>query len=230
MTLPLPCAATLAPGDIEARSFAIIDAEVQPRPFVGHAWEVARRLIHTCGDTALPAELILPDSAIAAGIAALQGGATIFTDTRMAQAGMPLRRLTPLGARVTSLPDLWDQSPPSATASSAGITRSRAAMLLAAPQLAGSIVAIGNAPTALLTLLELLEQGIAPPALIIGMPVGFVNAAESKALLAQSPYPALILCGRKGGSPLVAAAVNALAIIAGRKRESEALTHTPQET
>lgn len=221
MTLPLPNAATLAPDDIEARSFAIIDAEVQPRAFVGHAWEIARRLIHTSGDITLSADLLLPDAAVAAGVAALQRGATIFADTRMAQAGMPLRRLSPLGVKVISLPELLP--PPSAhtlSVAKPGITRSRAAMLLAAPRLSGAIVAIGNAPTALLTLLELLDRGTPPPALIIGMPVGFVNAAESKALLAQSPYPSLILAGRKGGSPLAAATINALAIIAGREEMS----------
>lgn len=87
-------------------------------------------------------------------------------------------------------------------------------MLALRDALAGNIVAIGNAPTALLTLLESLDAGAPPPALIIGMPVGFVNAAESKALLHASPWPHLTLLGRKGGSPLVAAVVNALAVLA----------------
>lgn len=213
--LPETDAALLPPDAIEARSFALIDAEVpEPRPFSGPAWEVARRLIHTTGDTSLPADLVLPAAAVAAGVAALRAGATVFTDTRMACVGIPARRLAPLGASAVCLLDLPGVAD---KAAAEGITRSRAAMLLAGPRLAGSLVAIGNAPTALLTLLELLDHGLPAPALIIGMPVGFVNAAESKALLEQSPWTALVLRGRRGGSPLAAAAVNALADIAGRQ-------------
>lgn len=211
--------ALLSPSIIEARSFAIIDAEIpEPRPFTGHAWEVARRLIHTTGDPALARDLWLPDTAVAAGVKALRRGAAIFTDTRMVCAGMPQRRLKPLGCTAQCLLDLPGVM---GQAIRGGITRSRAAMLLAAPQLTGAVVAIGNAPTALLTLLEVLDDMpnlACAPALIIGMPVGFVNAAESKALLERSPWPALTVRGRKGGSPLAAATVNALAEIALRDR------------
>lgn len=219
MTHPAHDEALLSPSAIESRSFAVIDAEVpKPRPFTGHAWEVARRLIHTTGDPALVHDLWLPDEAVAAGVKALRRGAPIFTDTRMVCAGIPQRRLTPLGCTARCLLDLPGVM---GHAIREGITRSRAAMLLAAPDLAGAIVAIGNAPTALLTLLDALDGMptlTRAPALIIGMPVGFVNAAESKALLEQSPWPALTLRGRKGGSPLAAATVNALAEIALRER------------
>jgi precorrin-8X/cobalt-precorrin-8 methylmutase len=136
----------------------------------------------------------------------------------MARAGIPLRRLEPLGSGVTcllSLPGVAE------TAQEQGITRSRAAVLLAGNKLAGSILAVGNAPTTLLALLELLDAGAPRPALVIGMPVGFVNAAESKALLLERrDLPSIVLSGRRGGSPLAAAAVNALAILALAERRT----------
>ncbi len=200
------------PESIEARSFAIIDAEIpEPRPFRGPAWQVARRLIHTTGDPGILPDLRLPNDAVTAGMTALCGGCTVFTDTEMARCGMAPRRLDPMGVRVESLMALPGVAE---RAGNSGITRARAGILSIAPRLSGSIVAIGNAPTALLALLELLDAGTPPPTLIIGMPVGFVNAAESKELLHARSYPHLTLLGRKGGSPLVAAAVNALAVLA----------------
>lgn len=199
------------PREIEARSFAIIDAEVSDKPFCGAAWSIARRLVHTCGDFEVLAQLVLPAEAVAAGVNALRNKAPVFTDTEMALHGIPRRRMEALGCTARSLlalPGVKER------AAQEGVTLSRAAVLEAAPLLPGSITAIGNAPTALLALLELLENGLAPPALIIGMPVGFVNAAQSKDMLCRSPYPHLALRGRKGGSPLAAATVNALAQLA----------------
>ena len=222
-------AARLAPSAIEARSFAIIDAEIpEPRPFQGHAWELARRLIHCTGDTSLSNDLWLPDPAIAAGIRALRRGTTIFTDTHMACAGISKRRLELLDSHAECL---LDQHGVMGHAIRQGITRSRAAMQLAAPRLRGAIIAIGNAPTSLLTLLEILDSlpGLnCAPALIIGMPVGFVNAAESKALLEQCPWASLTIRGRKGGSPLAAAAVNALMEIALRDNEQAQINELPR--
>ncbi|EGY25165.1 precorrin-8X methylmutase family protein [Desulfovibrio sp. A2] len=214
------------PGEIEARSFAIIDAEAgEPKPFTGHAWEIARRLVHTCADFDILPHLHLPDAAIATGVAALARGCAIYTDTEMARAGMPLRRLTPLGCAVAclhALPGTAERAQERAT------TRARAAMELAGERLGGAIVAVGNAPTALLALLDHLAAGGPPPALVVAMPVGFVNAEESKALFLEraallthlGPHglPCLALRGRKGGSPLAAATVNALAEIALRGR------------
>lgn len=200
------------PQEIEARSFAIIDAEIpEPRPFSGGLWEVARRCVHTLGDTEVVADLRLSQDGLAAGVAALRRGCTVYTDTRMAAAGLPLRRLTPLGVTVTplmGLPGLEEIS------RRRGVTRSRAGIVMIADRLAGQIMVIGNAPTALLALLEALEQGAPAPALIVGMPVGFVNAAQSKELLRQSPWPHFTLLGRKGGSAVAAACVNALAELA----------------
>lgn len=200
------------PQEIEARSFAIIDAEIpEPRPFSGGLWEVARRCVHTLGDTEVVADLRLSQDGLAAGVAALRRGCTVYTDTRMAAAGLPLRRLTPLGVTVTplmGLPGLEEIS------RRRGVTRSRAGIVMIADRLAGQIMVIGNAPTALLALLKALEQGAPAPALIVGMPVGFVNAAQSKELLRQSPWPHFTLLGRKGGSAVAAACVNALAELA----------------
>jgi precorrin-8X/cobalt-precorrin-8 methylmutase len=198
-----------APGEIEARSFAIIEGEIpEPRPFTGDLWQVARRCVHATGDTSIVADLRLSREAIKAGLAALERGCTVYTDTRMVAAGLPLRRLRPLGVSVTALPELHGLEE---SAARRGVTRARAAVEAVAGKLEGQIIAIGNAPTALLALLEALEAGAPPPALIVGMPVGFVNADQSKKLLAQSPWPHFTLLGRRGGSAVAAACINALA-------------------
>ncbi len=196
------------PHAIEQRSFDIIDAEVpEPRPYTGPLWEIARRMIHTSGDISLLNNIVLSEKALNAGLGALRHQCTVYTDTRMALCGME-KRLTQLGIKTQCI--LQTESV-TEHAKTLGTTRSRAGILAIADKLAGNIVAIGNAPTALLALLELLNTGITPPALIVGMPVGFVNALESKELLFQSPYIHMTLRGRKGGSPLVASVLNALA-------------------
>lgn len=200
------------PQGIENRSFAIIDAEVpEPRPYSGRLWHIARRMAHTVGDVDIVHQAVLHEAAVDAALAALREGCTIYTDTEMARCGMVPRRLEPLGVTTRCLlaePGVAEY------AAAHNCTRSRAGILTAKQSFAGNIIALGNAPTALLTLLKELDAGTAPPAVIIGMPVGFVNAAESKELLCRSPYAHLSLRGRKGGSPLVAAVVNALAILA----------------
>lgn len=202
-----------SPAEIEARSFAIIDAEAGPdRPFTGAAWAVARRLVHTSGDMSLLTSLHLPLAAVEAGVAALCSGCRVFTDTEMVRSGIPRRRIDPLGVTVRCF--LADGAL-AEDAARRGITRSRAGMEALKDEFAGAIVAIGNAPTALLALLECIDAGAAKPALVIGMPVGFVNAAESKDLLvARSDMASLAVLGRRGGSPLAAAAVNALCELA----------------
>ncbi len=215
------------PDAIEARSFAIIDEEAgEPKPFAGRAWEIARRLVHTCADFDILPHLHLPDAAIEAGVAALVRGCAIYTDTEMARAGMPLRRLDPLGCTVACLHALPGTAE---RARERGTTRARAAMELAGDRLGGAIVAVGNAPTALLALLDHLGAGGPPPALVVAMPVGFVNAAESKELFLEQAaaltqygpqgLPCLALRGRKGGSPLAAATVNAMAEMALRMKD-----------
>lgn len=205
------------PRSIEERSFAIIDAEAGPdKPFSGHEWEIARRLVHTTADFALLETLVFSPGAVAAGVTALTEKCAIFTDTQMAVAGMPKRRLTPLGVTAScllTLPGVDER------AKELGITRSRAAMEIAGDRIENAILAVGNAPTTLIALVEHIKNGGKAPALVIGMPVGFVNAAESKELLLEETRLAsIVIRGRRGGSPLAAACVNALAEIALRPR------------
>lgn len=220
--MPTNSLPTYAPQQIESLSMQIIDREVpEPRPFHAEQWEVARRLVHTTADFDILNHLYFEGTAIEAGVAALLGGCTIFTDTEMACCGIPLRRLNPLGCkRVCLLARPGAEQEIAQAASQENATRSQVAMQLAAPLLSGNIVAIGNAPTALLKLIELIKAGAALPALVVAMPVGFVNAAESKdLLLAACPHvPAVVIKGRKGGSPLAAATINALAEIALRRQ------------
>jgi precorrin-8X/cobalt-precorrin-8 methylmutase len=209
---PLPYA-DAAPEAIEARSFAIIEAEsAGMRTFAGKARRVALRLVHAAGDLSLLPDLHLPESAVEAGLAALRRGAWVFTDTEMARAGINPRRLEALGARIgcaLSFPGVAEK------ARRRGITRSRAGMEALGRRLGGAVAVIGNAPTALLALLDYLDAGGAPPSLTIAMPVGFVNAAESKELILDRPdIPCLALRGRRGGSSLAAAALNALSLMA----------------
>ncbi|MDE7241386.1 precorrin-8X methylmutase [Desulfovibrio sp.] len=217
--MPVTLDPAVTPEAIEARSFAIIDAELpEPRPFAGPLWEVARRCIHALGDTAILPDLRLGQCALERGVAALRAGKPVFTDTRMAAAGLPARRMDRLGVPVLPLMGLAGVGE---AARARGVTRAAAGIRMIADRLAGAIVLIGNAPTALLALLEELEgrPAEAGPALIVGMPVGFVNAAQSKELLAQSPWPHFTLLGRKGGSAAAASCVNALAELALREQE-----------
>lgn len=206
------------PTSIEQRSFAIIDAEVgDAKPFSGRCWEVARRIVHTSADFSLLEQLVIDETAVAAGVAAIRAGRPIFTDTQMAAAGMPTRRLAPFGATAScllTLPGVAER------AREYGCTRSRAAVETAGDMLENAILAVGNAPTTIIALLEHLRRGGKAPALVIGMPVGFVNAAESKDLLLEhAPLPSIVIRGRRGGSPLAAATINALAEIALRESD-----------
>ena len=213
-----PDSGGLGPADIEARSFAIIDSEVpEPRPFAGAQWSVVRRLIHTSADFDMLHLVRFSSGALEAGVEALARCAAIVTDTEMCRSGIPERRLVALGASA----QCFMQHPKVAeAAAAAGVTRARMAVDLAAElyppgREPGPILAVGNAPTALLRILELFREGRLAPALVIGMPVGFVNAAESKdMLLAEKALPSIVIAGRKGGSSLAAATVNALAELA----------------
>ena len=201
-----------SPQAIETRSFEIITEELGTHTFNSEAEaRLIKRIIHTTADFEFARLTHFSAGAIEAGMHALRNGAHIVTDTRMAAAGLPMRRLTPLGVTVTpimALPGLDD------LARAKNTTRSRAGLESLAGQMSGHIMVIGNAPTALLGLLDVLDQGAPPPALIVGMPVGFVNAAQSKELLRRSPWPHFTLLGRKGGSAVAAACVNALADLA----------------
>lgn len=201
------------PGEIERFSFEIIDAEVpEPRPFQGPEWAVVRRMIHTTADFDLLSLVVFHQKAVSAGIAALKSGCTIVTDTEMARSGITSQRMDALGCRVICRlndPEVRER------AARMGITRSAAAVDAGLPRMDSGIWVIGNAPTALLRLLDYVDKGICRPALVVGMPVGFVNAAESKELLAgQESVPYIIIQGRKGGSAVAASVLNAIAEVA----------------
>ncbi|MBI9080209.1 MAG: precorrin-8X methylmutase [Pseudodesulfovibrio sp.] len=201
----------MKPEDIEAESFRIIDSEVpKPRPFENEKWEIVRRMIHTTADFELLKLVRFHPDAIESGLNALRNGATIVTDTEMAKRGIPVRRLEPLAGTVHCL---MNDERVISRAKSEGITRARAAVDIAVKEIKPEIYVIGNAPTALIRLVEHFDNGEASPALVVGMPVGFVNAAESKALLMSRDIPYIAIEGRKGGSALAASVVNALAIL-----------------
>jgi precorrin-8X/cobalt-precorrin-8 methylmutase len=196
-------------AEIYRRSFAIIRDEADLRTIPADLERLAVRIIHTTGMVDIVGDLMYSPDAAITGRRALLAGAPILCDSRMVAAGITRERLP---ARNPVLCTLGDQSV-SELAGQLGTTRSAAAIELWRPHLAGAVVAIGNAPTALFRLLELLDEGAPRPALILGFPVGFVGAAESKAALAADPrgVPFVALRGRRGGSAMAAAAVNALA-------------------
>ncbi len=166
-------------------------------------------MVHACGDADLPAMLAVHPGLVAAARGALEAGAPVFTDAEMTASGVTRRRL-PAGNEVRCL--LNDPRVPD-LARRWSTTRAAAAVSLWGDDLAGAVVAVGNAPTALFHLLELVADGGPRPAAVVGIPVGFVGSAESKVALADNPWdlPYLVVHGRRGGSALCAAAVNALA-------------------
>jgi len=199
------------PQEIEAESFRRIEAQAGAHSFSSEAWPVVRRMIHTSGDVGYVETVRLHPQAIAAGVEALRRGCALGTDTRMLLAGITTGRLHRLGVEPFCI---LDDPEVAQAAARQGTTRTAAGLELALPRLAGGIVAIGNAPTALLRLLELLEAGAPQPALVVGLPVGFVNAAESKEALTHYNCPFITALGPKGGSALAASVINALAIMA----------------
>ena len=212
---------TCAPDQIENASMAIIDSEVPDKPFSGLEWLIARRMVHTTADFDLLNHIMFSPGAVDAGLKALSEKCVLYTDTQMARMGIPMRRMTPLGCEVRCL--LGDPRV-EGLAKEKNTTRTRASVDLALADHGlgpGSIYVIGNAPTALIRLLELVAEGKARPALIVGMPVGFVNAAESKELLiAQQTIPFVTIRGRKGGSALAACVINQLAHCLLEKRDA----------
>ena len=192
---------------IYARSFAIIRAEADLARFAGTAERVVVRMIHACGMTDLPRDVAMSDDFADTAARALAGGAPILCDVRMVADGVTRARL-PAGNAVVCT--LNDPAVPG-LAEALGTTRSAAAMELWRDRLCGALVAIGNAPTALFHLLEMVAAGGPRPAAVVGIPVGFIGAVESKDALAASDLDFLVVRGRRGGSAITAAAVNALA-------------------
>ncbi len=195
--------------EIYRKSFAMIRAEAKLENLSEDLAHVAVRLIHSCGMTDIVEDLAASPDAVKVGRNALSQGASILCDSQMVANGITKARLPKNNQIICTLnhPEVAD------IARKINNTRSAAALALWQPYLAGSVVAIGNAPTALFRLLELLDEGAAKPALILGFPVGFVGAAESKVELAANSrgVPFITLHGRRGGSAIAAAAVNALA-------------------
>lgn len=205
----------MKPEEIEAESFRIIDHEAGEHDWNEQEWQVVRRMIHTSADFEYARSTVFSNEAVDMAIAALKSGCGIVTDTNMALAGISKFRLATYGNTVSchvADPDVAEQ------ARAAGITRSIAAMRKAVSDPRNRIFVIGNAPTALFELLRLIESGDAQADLIIGLPVGFVGAEESKMALASAKInvPFITNIGRKGGSNVAAAAVNALAIMAAQ--------------
>ena len=205
----------MKPEEIETESFRIIDEEAGEHGWPAGEWPVVRRIVHTSADFEYVNSMIISDGAIDRATAALRGGAAIVTDTNMALSGISKPRLTPFGCTVAchvADPDVAE------LAKREGITRSIAAMRKAVANKNNRVFVIGNAPTALFELLRLLKTGEASADLIVGLPVGFVGAEESKIALAgigcdcQTPF--ITNMGRKGGSNVAAAVINALAIMA----------------
>jgi len=195
-------------AEIYRHSFATIREEADLAILPDDVAGLAVRMIHACGMVDLVDDLRYSLDVVEAGRAALEAGAPILCDANMIASGVTLRRL-PAGNEV--LCTLSDPSVPG-LAERMGTTRSAAALELWRDKLPGSVVAIGNAPTALFRLLEILDEGVGAPAAIIGVPVGFVGAVESKVELAkQAPAPYLVVHGRRGGSAMAVAAINALA-------------------
>ncbi|MGE5270913.1 MAG: precorrin-8X methylmutase [Thiohalocapsa sp.] len=203
------------PAAIYRRSFALIRAEADLGRFPESMHKLALRLSHAAGDVAILEDLVWSRGAASAGQRALGAGAAILVDAEMTAAGIIRARLP------RSNPVICTLHQPEVTGLAARLrtTRSAAAVELWRPQLKGAVVAIGNAPTALFHLLEMLAAGAEPPSLVLGFPVGFVGAAEAKEALVRfgRGLAFVALNGRRGGSALAAAAVNALAAPSGRR-------------
>ena len=195
-------------AEIYQNSFAIIRAETNLARFKGNEEKVVVRIVHACGMVDIADDIVMSSTFAASASEALMRGAPVLCDAKMVAHGITRSRLPRNNDIICTL----DDPVVAGLAAAQGNTRSAAALELWRPHLAGAVVAIGNAPTALFRLLEMFDEGAPLPAAIIGVPVGFVGAAESKeALAAQARVPFLVVRGRRGGSAMAVAAINALA-------------------
>ena len=197
----------VAPADLEERSMEIIGQELGERVFPADQLPVIKRVIHTSADFDYADNLVFSAGAVEQGVAAIKGGCTIVTDTQMAFSGVNKRVLEKFGGKAVcfmSDPDV------AAEAKERGETRATVSMERAAALEGPVILAVGNAPTALVRACQLMDEGKFRPALVIGVPVGFVNVVESKELLLTMDVPHIVARGRKGGSNVAAAICNAL--------------------
>jgi precorrin-8X/cobalt-precorrin-8 methylmutase len=201
----------MTPAEIEALSFKIIDQEAGRHDFSSDQWTIVRRMIHTSADFEYLETVRFHPNAVAAGLDAIRNARTIVTDTNMAKVGIRTGDLQRFGVQVKCYitdPVVVQK------AAAEGTTRAKAAVDAALSEIRAGIYVVGNAPTALLHLTDLVKVRQAAPALIVGLPVGFVNAAESKAALLELDCPYITNVGRKGGSNVAASVVNALVKLA----------------
>ncbi|MFD0676402.1 MULTISPECIES: precorrin-8X methylmutase [unclassified Paenibacillus] len=204
---------TVQPQEIEEESFRMITDELGEHPFTEEQYPVVQRVIHASADFDLGRSLVFHRDAIQAGIQAVRAGKPIVADVQMVQVGISKPRLAKFGGDVKvyiSDPDVMEE------AKRLNTTRAIISIRKAILESDGAIYAIGNAPTALLELIRLVKEGAAKPGLVIGVPVGFVSAAESKEELAKLDIPFITNIGRKGGSPVAVATVNAISLMAER--------------
>ncbi|MCP4021742.1 MAG: precorrin-8X methylmutase [Desulfobacteraceae bacterium] len=201
----------MKPQEIEDLSFKIIDKEAGDHGFDQEKWPIVRRMIHTSADFEYLNTVRFSKDVVSKGIGAIKSGCTIITDTNMARVGIRKKEIESFGGQVKCL--IADKNI-SAISKEKGITRAQAAVDTAAADMKDGIYVVGNAPTALLRLIHLIRAKKVSPALVIGFPVGFVNAAESKDELMTLDYSYITNKGRKGGSNIAASIVNALAIMA----------------
>ena len=198
----------LTPDEIDRRSLEMVEEAMPPTPnLTASERYVLSRIVRAEGEPQIVDSVRFSDGAVEQGIAAIRNGATIVTDVRMVEVGTSKALLRQVGNPITTMIDA-----PSVAerAKLEGITRSAAAIRELTPQLDGAIVAVGNAPTALLALLDSVDEGKASPALVIGMPVGFVACAESKDELVKRSVAHITILGNRGGSSAAAATLNAL--------------------
>ncbi|WP_312112590.1 precorrin-8X methylmutase [Brevibacillus reuszeri] len=202
---------TVQPQEIEDMSFQIITDELGEHPFTEEQYPVVQRVIHASADFDLGRSLVFHPDAVKSGIEAIRSGKIVVADVQMVQVGISKNRIEKFGGEVKvyiSDRDVMEE------AKRLNTTRAIISMRKAIKEADGGIFCIGNAPTALLELIRMVKEGEAKPGLVIGMPVGFVSAAESKEELAKLDIPFITNIGRKGGSPVTVAALNAISIMA----------------
>ncbi|HEY78681.1 MAG TPA: hypothetical protein G4O09_06175, partial [Dehalococcoidia bacterium] len=204
------------PEDIEQRSMAIVESLLATTPGIGEKERlVVRRVVHASGDPQVASLLKFGPSAISNGLNALARGSSIFTDVRMVATGINSRLVAACGCSLTcAMAEMEEQEPSKEN----NTTRAAAAMYQLGERLNGAIVAIGNAPTALLALLDLIDHAQVKPALVVGMPVGFVQARESKVELMKRDVPHITVAGTRGGSTIAVATINALLKVAAERK------------
>lgn len=205
---------TTQPQEIEEKSFEMITKELGEHPFTAEQYAVVQRVIHASADFDLGRSLVFHRDAIKAGIQTIRGGKIVVADVQMVQVGISKARIEQFGGEVKvyiSDPDVMVE------AKRLNTTRAIISIRKAILEAEGGIYVIGNAPTALLELIRLVKEGVTRPGLVIGVPVGFVSAAESKEELAKLDIPFITNIGRKGGSAVAVAALNAISLLAERQ-------------